>query len=58
MDILEQALQKARETICFWNLGDIEYECQQRGIRVTKKRHLMEQRLIKAIAKEYLTIQN
>ena len=33
----EQALEKARESICFLNLGDIEYECQRRGIKLTKK---------------------
>jgi hypothetical protein len=51
----EQALGKAREAICFLNLGDIEYECQQRGIKLTKKRSLMEQKLIKALTKEYLS---
>ncbi|NLN26219.1 MAG: hypothetical protein GX163_11380 [Bacteroidetes bacterium] len=51
----EQALEKAREAICFLNLGDIEYECQRRGIKLTKKRSLMEQKLIKALTKEHLS---
>lgn len=51
----EQAKEKAQFRVFVdMNRGDIEDECARRGIRIVKSRSTMEQKLIKALTKEYM----
>lgn len=36
------------------NRGDIEDECERRGIRIVKNRSTMEKKLIEVLTKEYM----
>lgn len=51
----EKARDKAFDVVCVgYTRGDIEHECEQRGIRVVNSRSTMENKLIAAMAIEFL----
>jgi 3-dehydroquinate dehydratase len=50
----EEAREKAQYRVFVdFTRGDIEEECQKRGIKVTKSRSTMEAKLIEALSNEY-----
>lgn len=52
----EEAKEKAEMKVyVYMNRGDIEEECQERGIKVVKNRSAMEQKLIEAYTNEWTT---
>jgi len=50
----EEAEERAMNYICFMNLGQIESECQERGIKISKNRAVMERKLIAALTVEFM----
>ena len=50
----DEAEEKAMHYVCFMNLGQIESECQERGIKISKNRAVMERKLIAALTAEFM----
>lgn len=49
---MDNKYKTALSFVLSMNLAEIENECRKRKLRITKDRHSMESRLVKAITKE------